>query len=147
MPTSAIKNALTFLIAFPSIPLTIGAGIGGAVDWIGAFLGVTGLILFNFAFKYVLIFPASSIKLTKFSQAPLAGWDSVSVIAPLVVGVVSFFVFSFWEIKVAKSPILPFDIWKAPTFVAVISSAFLSFMSFGIFIFCNLFCFLFYSAI
>lgn len=48
---SAIKNALTLVIAFPSIPNAIGAGMGGAFDWIGAFLGVAGLILFNFAFK------------------------------------------------------------------------------------------------
>jgi len=93
--------------------------MGGAVDWVGAFLGVAGLILFNFAFN----------------QAPLAGWASATVIAPLLVGVAGFFVFAFWEIKMAKSPILPFDIWRAPTFGAVILSAFLCFMSFGTFIF------------
>jgi hypothetical protein len=49
--SSAIKNALTLAIAFPSIPSSLGVGMGGVVDWMGAFLGVAGLILFNFAFK------------------------------------------------------------------------------------------------
>ncbi|KAJ6553197.1 major facilitator superfamily domain-containing protein [Mycena capillaripes] len=115
----AIKNALNLAIAIPCIPASIGVGAGGDVDWLGAFLGVAGLILFNFSFN----------------QAPLAGWASPSVIAPVVIGIVTLVLFALWEIKGAKSPILPFGIWKAPTFLAVISSAFLSFMSFGIFIF------------
>ncbi|KAJ7883424.1 major facilitator superfamily domain-containing protein [Mycena olivaceomarginata] len=60
---------------------------------------------------------------------------SPSVIAPVVIGIVTLLLFALWEIKGAKSPILPFGIWKAPTFLAVMCSAFLSFMSFGIFIF------------
>ncbi|KAJ7467704.1 major facilitator superfamily domain-containing protein [Mycena latifolia] len=115
----AIKNALNLVIAIPSMPLSIGVGLGGEVDWIGAFLGVAGLILFNFSFN----------------QAPLAGWASPSVIAPVIIGVLMLLLFALWEIKGAKAPILPFDIWRAPTFLAVMSSAFLSFMSFGIFIF------------
>ncbi|KAJ7660209.1 major facilitator superfamily domain-containing protein [Mycena polygramma] len=118
----AIKNALTLAIAIPCLPASIGVGSGGDVDWLGAFLGVAGLILFNFSFN----------------QAPLAGWSSPAVIAPVVIGIVTLLVFALWEIKGAKSPILPFDIWKAPTFLAVMSSAFLSFMSFGIFIFYHL---------
>ncbi|KAJ7883429.1 major facilitator superfamily domain-containing protein [Mycena olivaceomarginata] len=115
----AIKNALNLAIAIPCIPTSIGVGLGGSVDWLGACLGVVGLILFNFSFN----------------QAPLAGWASPSVIAPVVIGIVTLLLFALWEIKGAKSPILPFGIWKAPTFLAVMCSAFLSFMSFGIFIF------------
>jgi hypothetical protein len=48
---SAIKNALNIAIAIPCIPSSFGAGLGGDVDWLGAFLGVVGLILFNFSFK------------------------------------------------------------------------------------------------
>lgn len=77
------------------------------------------------------------LQLRSCSQAPLAGWASPSVIAPVIIGVVTLLAFALWEIKGAKSPILPFDIWRAPTFLAVMSSAFLSFMSFGIFIFCT----------
>ncbi|KAF8209597.1 major facilitator superfamily domain-containing protein [Mycena galopus ATCC 62051] len=115
----AIKNAVNLAIGFLCIPASIGVGLGGDVDWLGAFLGVSGLILFNLSFN----------------QAPLAGWASPSVIAPVIIGVVTLLAFALWEIKGAKSPILPFDIWKAPTFLAVMCSAFLSFMSFGIFIF------------
>ncbi|KAJ7046482.1 major facilitator superfamily domain-containing protein [Mycena alexandri] len=115
----AIKNALNLAIAIPCIPSSIGADLGGDVDWFGALLGVSGLTLFNFSFN----------------QAPLAGWASPSVIAPVVIGIVTLFLFALWEIKGTKSPILPFGIWKAPTFLAVMCSAFLSFMSFGIFIF------------
>ncbi|KAJ7108924.1 major facilitator superfamily domain-containing protein [Mycena crocata] len=104
---------------YPSIPSSVGLGLGGDVDWLGAFLGVAGLILFNFSFN----------------QAPLSGWASASVIAPVIIGLLMLVLFAIWEIKGAKSPILPFTIWRAPTFLAVMSSAFLSFMSFGIFIF------------
>lgn len=48
---SAMKNALTLIIAVPCIPSTIGIGQGGDLDWVGAFLGVAGLVLFNFSFK------------------------------------------------------------------------------------------------
>ncbi|KAJ7300495.1 major facilitator superfamily domain-containing protein [Mycena albidolilacea] len=99
----AIKNAMNLAIAIPGIPTTIGVGLGGDVDWLGAFLGVAGLILFNFSFN----------------QAPLAGWASSSVIAPLVIDTVTLLLFAVWEIKGAKSPILPFSIWRAPTFLAV----------------------------
>jgi hypothetical protein len=40
----------------------------------------------------------------------------------------------FWEAKVAKAPILSFDIWTAPPMGALIIVIFLSLMSFGIFI-------------
>jgi hypothetical protein len=42
---------MNLAIAIPGIPTTIGVGLGGDVDWLGAFLGVAGLILFNFSFK------------------------------------------------------------------------------------------------
>lgn len=41
--------------------------------------------------------------------------------------------FLFWEAKVAPSPILPFDIWTAPSFLALVVVVFFSFMSFGLF--------------
>lgn len=48
---SAIKNAVNLAIGFFCIPATLGVGLGGDVDWLGGFLGVSGLILFNLAFK------------------------------------------------------------------------------------------------
>ncbi|KAJ7364551.1 hypothetical protein DFH08DRAFT_950125 [Mycena albidolilacea] len=93
----AIKNAMNLAIAIPGIPTTIGVGLGGDVDWLGAFLGVAGLILFQL-----------------FVQAPLAGWASSSVIAPLVIDTVTLLLFAVWEIKGAKSPNSPVQHLEGP---------------------------------
>lgn len=132
-----MKNAFTLLIAFPSLPSTIGAGVGGSVDWIGAFLGVAGPILFNFAFKCVLLLkdfhPFEIFQQSTFSML----WISICYCTFDHWHRLVLHIFAFWEIKVAKYPILPFDIWRAPMISAVILSAFLSFMSFRIFIYCK----------
>jgi hypothetical protein len=49
------------------------------------------------------------------------------------VAVLHFVAFAFWEIKVAKEPILPFNIWKVPSFGRLMITVALSFMSLGIF--------------
>lgn len=41
--------------------------------------------------------------------------------------------FLYWEAKVAKEPILPFNIWNAPSFGLLMIVIFFSFMSLGIF--------------
>ncbi|KAH6639609.1 major facilitator superfamily domain-containing protein [Boeremia exigua] len=89
----------------------------GKIDWVGAYLGVGGLILFNFVWN----------------QAPLVGWDSPYEIALLIIAIIHFAAFAYWEIKVAKEPILPFNIWKAPSFGILMLTIFFSFMSLGIF--------------
>ncbi|KAB8233708.1 MFS general substrate transporter [Aspergillus alliaceus] len=89
----------------------------GDVDWIGAYLGVGGLILFNFVWN----------------QAPLVGWKSPYEITLLIVSVLHFAAFSYWEMKVAKEPILPFNIWKAPSFGPLVLTTFFSFMGLGIY--------------
>ncbi|KAI3318441.1 MFS general substrate transporter [Xylariaceae sp. AK1471] len=89
----------------------------GGVDIVGSYLGVGGLILFNFVWN----------------QAPLVGWSSPYEIALLIVAVLHFVAFAFWEIKVAKDPILPFNIWKVPSFGRLMITVALSFMSLGIF--------------
>lgn len=71
------------------------------------------------------------------SQSLLDGWKSASVLAPLLVGLACFPLFALWESRLTDNPVLPFDIWKAPTFGAVIFAAFLDFMSFGAFIGCK----------
>ena len=67
------------------------------------------------------------------SQAPLVGWNSPYEIALLIMSVVHFAGFAYWETKVAKEPILPFNIWKAPSFGILMLAIFFSFMSLGIF--------------
>uniref|UniRef100_A0A8H7NHS9 Major facilitator superfamily (MFS) profile domain-containing protein n=1 Tax=Bionectria ochroleuca TaxID=29856 RepID=A0A8H7NHS9_BIOOC len=88
----------------------------GSIDWLGAYLGIGGLILFNFVWN----------------QAPSAGWDEAYEYALLIVSVVHLAAFVFWEKNGAKDPILPFDIWTAPSFVSLIIVSLLSFMAFGV---------------
>ncbi|KAI0096752.1 MFS general substrate transporter [Nemania sp. FL0031] len=89
----------------------------GSVDIVGSYLGVGGLVLFNFVWN----------------QAPIVGWDNPYEIALLVVSVLHIAVFAYWESKVAKDPILPFNIWGVPSFGRLIICVALSFMSLGIF--------------
>lgn len=41
--------------------------------------------------------------------------------------------FAFWEIRVATAPIMPFNIWKAPSFGRLMVVIFFAFMSLGIY--------------
>ncbi|RDW73402.1 hypothetical protein BP6252_07309 [Coleophoma cylindrospora] len=61
-------------------------------DWIGAFTGVSGLVLINLAWN----------------RAPAVGWGSAQAIAPLVVGIVLFTLFFFVEKRV-KRPLVPIN--------------------------------------
>lgn len=107
----------------------------GEVDWAGAYLGVGALILFNFVWKY--IYPCG--RLSSFSnrrlhsQAPLAGWDNPYEIVLLILSAIHFARFAYWEVRVAKEPILPFNIWKAPSFGVLMLCTSFSFMILGIF--------------
>ncbi|KAH7061278.1 major facilitator superfamily domain-containing protein [Macrophomina phaseolina] len=90
----------------------------GSVDWLGAYLGIGGLILFNFVWN----------------QAPSAGWEEPYEYSILIVAVLHLIGFVLWEKYVAKDPILPFDIWGAPSFPALILVSLMAFMSFGVLI-------------
>lgn len=67
------------------------------------------------------------------SQAPSVGWKTPYEYILLIVAILHLLAFLYWEAKVALSPILPFNIWKAPSFLALITVVFFSVMSFGIF--------------
>ncbi|KAL5339913.1 MFS general substrate transporter [Aspergillus crustosus] len=90
----------------------------GKIDWAGAVLGTTGLIVFNVAWN----------------QAPASGWDEPFVGSLLGISFVMLALFGIWEYKFAKTPIMPLGIWTAPSFVAVIFVVLFSFMSNGIFL-------------
>ncbi|KKA27280.1 hypothetical protein TD95_003477 [Thielaviopsis punctulata] len=64
------------------------------LDIPGAFLGIVGLVLFNFAWN----------------QAPSVGWGSAEVLATIVIGAVMFCVFIYYELKIASSPLIPPDV-------------------------------------
>ncbi|KIW70364.1 hypothetical protein PV04_02639 [Phialophora macrospora] len=88
----------------------------GSFDYLGAYLATAGLILFNFVWN----------------QAPAVGWDMPYEYILLIVSVLHIVAFLIWEAKYAKEPILPFGIWKAPSFLPMITATFFTFMAVGI---------------
>jgi MFS family permease len=87
----------TFIL--PSVPL--GAEVRNLthrkkmaeLDMVGASIGITAMVLFNFAWN----------------QAPGFGWSNVYIYVLLIVGILLFPVFFWYELRVAKKPLLPFD--------------------------------------
>jgi MFS family permease len=66
------------------------------------------------------------------SQAPAVGWSTPSEIAILTVSVLIFVLFLLWEHFIASEPIVPLNIFRAPTFFAMIFVVLFSYMAFGI---------------
>ena len=113
----AILGAVVFVlfaIVVPAEPEPMDKA--GKIDYVGAYFGVGGLILFNFVWN----------------QAPGVGWEEPYVYALLIAAFVHFGFFTLWESKFAKEPILPLNIFAAPSFAPMIISVFVSFMSVGI---------------
>lgn len=76
-----------------------GRKLWGAIeelDLLGATVGITALVLFNFAWN----------------QAPIAGWASAYIIVTLILGVLLMPTFFWIEIKVARNPLLPMDVFN-----------------------------------
>ncbi|KAL6903890.1 MFS general substrate transporter [Trichoderma evansii] len=71
----------------------------GSIDWVGSYLALGGLILFNIVWN----------------QAPVVGWDEPYEHILLIIAILHFAPFILWEAKYAKVPILPVDLWKAPS--------------------------------
>lgn len=109
-------SAVLFGLLFVLLPQEVPVDKGGKIDYAGACLGVTSLLLFNFVWN----------------QAPSAGWSTPYEIALLVLSAVLFCGFLAWEKRVARDPIMPVTIFKAPTFTALLFVVLLSYMSFGI---------------
>jgi len=72
------------------------------------------------------------VYLQSHSQAPSVGWDEPYEYALLIVSVLHLAGFIIWERNIAKVPILPFDIWTAPSFAPMIAAAFITFMAVGV---------------
>lgn len=66
------------------------------------------------------------------SQAPAVGWSTTYEIALLPVSILCFVAFGIWEHKFAKSPIMPLDIWTAPSFSPLILVVLFTIMAYGI---------------
>jgi hypothetical protein len=86
------------MIILPSVPLSREVrGLTfkkkvAELDLLGAFVGITAMILFNFAWN----------------QAPGFGWDKTYIYVLLIVGMLLFPVFFWIELKVAEKPLIPF---------------------------------------
>jgi MFS family permease len=78
-----------------------------------------------------LLLTSSSWSLTRNSQAPAVGWQTGYEIALLVVSIVLLFSFVLWE-KHNKHPIMPLQVFRAPSFSAILLVVLLAYMSFGI---------------
>jgi MFS family permease len=85
------------------------------MDWLGAIIGVTALIVFNFAWN----------------QAPIVGWNQPYVIVTLILGVVLVPVFFYVETRVSSSPLIPFEIFNSET-AFVLACVACGWASFGI---------------
>jgi hypothetical protein len=95
--------AVLAMVILPEVPLS--AEVSGLtlrkklaeLDLLGASVGITAMILFNFAWN----------------QAPGFGWDKTYIYVMLVVGILLFPVFFWIELKVAKKPLIPFDAFSS----------------------------------
>jgi hypothetical protein len=67
-----------------------------------------------------------------FSQAPFAGWQNPYEYTLLIISILHFCAFIFWEARIATSPILPLGVWTAPSMLALVIVVFFTFMSFGV---------------
>ncbi|OGE47433.1 hypothetical protein PENARI_c044G02080 [Penicillium arizonense] len=87
----------------------------GKIDCIGSALGTSSLILFNFVWN----------------QAPSVGWATHYEIILLISSVVMFVGFLVWERNYAAQPIMPLDIFKAPSFLMLLLVVLLNYMAVG----------------
>ena len=112
----AMLGAAVFGLLWFLLPRETPVHPHGKIDYIGAALGVSGLVLFNFVWN----------------QAPSVGWHTSYEIVLLVMSVAIFAGFIVWENRFAKEPIMPISIFKALSFSALILVVLLSYMSFSI---------------
>jgi predicted MFS family arabinose efflux permease len=123
---AVVLSTLAFLL-----PVETPQDRNGKIDWIGAALGTSGLIVFNVAWKYVLCIAGIFAFANCCSQAPAVGWSTPYEIVLVISSATLIGIFVFWEHKFANPPILPLDIWRAPSFLPLVGATLLCFMSFG----------------
>lgn len=104
------------------VPHRIGSAIPGLslkrFDYIGSSLGVSGLIIFAFAWN----------------QASVVGWDEPYTYALLIVGIILIVAFILSQSHVS-APVLPNSLWTRRGFSPVVTAMSFGWMSFGIFLY------------
>lgn len=88
-----------------------------ALDLPGAVTGVTGLVLFNFAWN----------------QAPIVGWEQPYVYVTLILGILFVAAFFVFELRFSPQPLVPFDALK-PDVAFVLAAIACGWSSFGIWV-------------
>jgi MFS family permease len=122
----SILSAITALTSYLTIPSDIyekRAGLSSQrpkMDWAGAALIVTGLILFTFA-------------IIECSHAP-EGWGTSYIIATFVAGLILLLLSVYVEGWVASEPLLPASLFKVPRMPALMIALLLTYGSLGIFL-------------
>ncbi|KAL5601073.1 hypothetical protein BROUX41_005902 [Berkeleyomyces rouxiae] len=86
------------------------------LDIPGAVLGITGMVLFNFAWN----------------QAPTVGWDAPEVLITLVLGALLFIGFIYVELKVAEYPLIPKDLMMNRNVGFVLGAVMFGWGTFGV---------------
>ncbi|XXH05336.1 hypothetical protein Hte_011762 [Hypoxylon texense] len=97
------------------LPREVPVDPHGKIDWIGSFLALGGLIVFNVVWN----------------QAPAVGWANPMIIATLVVSIALFVLYYIWGHYFASDPIMPLSIFKAPSFTPLIFVVLMNFMAAG----------------
>ena len=118
----AIGCFILGIATFVIVPHSVGSPIPGLslkqYDYIGSFLGVTGLIFFAFAWN----------------QASVVGWQEPYTYALLIVGIVFIVAFAVSQSHVS-APVLPNSLWTRKGFSPVVTAMSFGWMSFGIFLY------------
>ncbi|BAE65573.1 unnamed protein product [Aspergillus oryzae RIB40] len=107
--------AVTFVALWALAPYEPPVDRSGKIDWIGSALGTSSLILFNFVWN----------------QAPSVGWSTPYEIALLPISLILFVSFLVWEKRFAAQPIMPLEIFKAPSFLTLLLVILLNYMAVG----------------
>jgi MFS family permease len=120
-----IGTVLTVITAFTSwitIPSDINArrGLGIKMDWPGAVLSITGLILFTFA-------------IIDSSHAP-EQWKTPYIYVLFIVGSLLLAATAYVECFVATNPLLPTSLFKVPYMSALMAALLFTYGSLGLFL-------------
>ncbi|KAE8390755.1 major facilitator superfamily domain-containing protein [Aspergillus alliaceus] len=111
----ACLGTLTFIPLWILAPYEPPVDRHGKIDWVGSALGTSSLILFNFVWN----------------QAPSVGWSTPYEIVLLPISLILFGTFLVWEKRFAPEPIMPLDIFKAPSFLTLLLVILLNYMAVG----------------
>ncbi|KAI0337048.1 MFS general substrate transporter [Trametopsis cervina] len=114
----AILGGIVFTVAYLAVPHDDRQDPNGKLDFVGSYLGIGALFLFNFVWN----------------RAPAVGWDTPYVYVLLIVSLLHAAAFAIWEAKYASEPLVPITVWTRPSFTPLLLCVGLIMMSMGVFL-------------